>query len=55
MQFLGGDVHPTIGPSPYEQPVRGMHQALINRLSLCNKTSEPCVLDEARQGAMKGW
>jgi len=35
--------------------MRGMNQAVIDMLPLYKKYIESCVLDEARQGAMKGW
>ena len=54
MQFLGGAAQPTARPSPGDQPVRGMHQVMIDMLSLCKKNTEACVLDEARQGVVKG-
>jgi len=54
VQFLGGAAQPTARPSPGDQPVRGMHQVMIDMLSLCKKNTEACVLDEARQGVVKG-
>jgi len=33
--------------------MRGMHQAVIDRLPLCKKSTEAFVLVEARHGAMK--
>jgi len=36
--FLVEAPQATAGPSPGEQPVRGMHQVVINRLPLCKKT-----------------
>ena len=53
--FQGEATQPIVGPSPGEQPVRGMDQTVIDRLRLCMKITEACVLDEARQRAAKGW
>ena len=55
MQFFGGDAQLATGPSPGEHPVRRMHQTLIDGLSLCKKNIEACILDEARQDAIKSW
>jgi len=51
--FLGEAAQPAAGTSSGEQPVRGMDQAVIDRLPLCKKNTEACDLDEARQDAMK--
>jgi len=40
-------------PSTGEQPVRGMDQAVTNRLPLCKKDTKACELDEARQVTVK--
>jgi len=32
-----------------------MHKAMTDRLSWCKQNNEGFVLDEARQGATKGW
>lgn len=50
--FQGEVAQPIVGPSPSEQPVRGMDQA-VNRLPLCKKYTEACELDEAWQAAVK--
>ena len=55
MQFLVGVAQPAIGPSPREQPVKGMQQALMDRLSFYKKITQACVLDEARHDVVKGW
>ena len=52
-QILEGAAQPAARPSLDEQPVRGMHQGLIDRLSLCKKLTGSCVLDEARHVAVK--
>jgi len=54
-QILEGDAQLAIVPSPDEQPMRGMHQGLIDKLSFCNKITGACVLDKAGHAAMKGW
>ena len=51
--FQGEDAQRAVGPSPGEQPVRGMHQVVINRLPLCKQNTEAGELDEARQAAVK--
>jgi len=38
-----------------KQLVRGMHQALLDRLPFCKKNIEYYVLEEARHGVVKGW
>lgn len=48
LNFIGEATQPTIGPSPSEQPMRGVHQAMIIRLPLCKKNTESCELDEER-------
>ena len=53
--FQGEATQPAVGPSPSEQPVRGMDQAVADRLPLCKKDTEVCELDEARQVAVKSW
>jgi len=53
MEFLGGAAEPATGPSLDEQPMRGMHQDVIDKLSLCKENTEACILEEARQGAVK--
>ena len=53
--FLGEVAQPVAGPRLGEQLVRGMHQVVINMLSLCKQNFEACVLDETRQGVVKGW
>ena len=50
--FLGEVAQPIARPSLGEQPVRGVHQAVIDRLPLCKKNTEACELEEARQDAM---
>ena len=55
MKFLDGDGPPVVGPSLERQPMRGMQQALMDKLSFCKKITEACVLDEVRHVAMKGW
>ena len=54
-QFLEGDAHRVSRPSPTEQPMRGMQQDLIDKMSFCKKITEACVLDEERHAALKGW
>ena len=51
--FQGEAAQPAVGPSPGEQPVRGMDQVVTDRLSLCKKDTEACELDEARQVVLK--
>ena len=46
--FLGEDAQPIVGPSPGEHPVRGIHQAMIDRLPLCKKNNETCEPNEVR-------
>ena len=36
-----------------EEPVRGMDQAMTERLTLCKKDTEACELDEERQDDVK--
>jgi len=55
MQFFEGDSQSAAGPSLGEQPVRGVHLALIDRLSFYKKITKSCVLDEGRHATMKGW
>ena len=52
-QFLGGLSQPVAGPSLGDQPVRGMHRAVIDRLPLSKKDTEAGGLDEARQVFVK--
>ena len=51
--LLGEAAQPIAGPSPVDHLVRGMHQVVIDRLPLCKKNTEACVLDEERHVAMK--
>lgn len=55
MQFLEGGTQPAAGSNPEKQPMRGMQQALMNRLSFCKKIIKAYVLDEARHVGVKGW
>jgi len=54
-QFLEEVAQPVAGPSLGKQPMRGMQQALMDRLSFCKKINEADVFDKARHAAMKGW
>ena len=38
--FLEEVAQPAAGPSPREQPVRGMDQTVIDRLPLCEENSD---------------
>ena len=53
--FLRESTQHVARPSLGEQPVRGMQQALMDRLSFYKKITEACVLDKERHAAMKGW
>ena len=55
MHFLRGATQPAGGPSPGDQPVMGMHRAVIERLPLCKHNTKACEIDEAGQAAMKIW
>ena len=51
--FQGEATQHVAGPSPGEQPVRGMDQVVTDRVPLCKKDTKACELDEARQVAVK--
>lgn len=51
--FQGEADHLAAGPSSGEHPVRGMDQAMTDRLPLCKKDIETFELDEARQASVK--
>jgi len=51
--FQGEATQLATGQSLCEQPVRGMDQAVSNRLPLCKKDTKSCEIDEARQATMK--
>jgi len=51
--FLGKVTQLAVGPSLGEQPVRGMHHTMIDRLPLCKQNTRTCEADEARQDAVK--
>lgn len=53
MQFLCGVAQPVVGPSPGEQPMKGMHQVVTGGLPLCKKNIEACILDEVRHVVVK--
>jgi len=41
--------------SPGEQPVREMHQVVLDGLPMCMRNTKACVLDEERKDAIKFW
>lgn len=47
-KFLKGATQPTAEPSLVKQPVRGMQQALMERMSFCKKSIKACGLDKTR-------
>ena len=54
VKFIEEASQPVIEPSSVKWPVRGMQQALMDRMSFCNKIIEAFVLDKTRHAAMKG-
>lgn len=52
-QLHGGPTQLTDGSGPGGQPVRGVHQYVIDRLFLCKQNTKSCELDEGRQTALE--